>query len=115
MLFCSIAHAQNKQSQSSTTTSSTLPSPTPQTVQRRSTPAGFDLSDYGVRIQPEPRLIVVMAALDAAGFDPTPRGQEPSRFRAQVRKDQAALDADLRARLRNFYERNKLAATATPA
>ena len=57
-----------------------------------------------------------MAALDAAGFDPTPGGQEPSRFRAQVRRDQAALDTELRARLRAFYERNKIAAAqASPA
>ncbi|MGB7925043.1 MAG: hypothetical protein WCF57_17515, partial [Pyrinomonadaceae bacterium] len=89
------------------------PTPAPQ---QRPTAAGIDLYDYGVRIQPEPRLIVVMAALDAAGFDPTPTAQEPSRFRAQVRKDQADLDADLRGRLRAFYERNKLtAASATPA
>ena len=58
----------------------------------------------------------MMAALDAAGFDPTPRGQEPSLFRAKVRRDQMDLDADLRARLRTFYERNRLvAASATPA
>ena len=115
MLFCSITKAQDKQSSSGATktTASPRPSPTPQTAQTR---FGFDLSDYGVRIEPEPRLIVVMAALDAAGFDPTPKGQEPSRFRAQVRKDQAALDADLRARLSTFYERNKLASSsATPA
>ncbi|HEV2912588.1 MAG TPA: hypothetical protein VGX92_04665 [Pyrinomonadaceae bacterium] len=85
---------------------------TQQQQQPRETPAprasGFDLTDYGVRIQPEPRLIVMMAALDAAGFDPTPTGQDPSAFRAQVRRDQAELDAGLRARLREFFERNKL-------
>lgn len=92
------------------------PQPTPPAASQARPAAGIDLADYGVRIQPEPRLIVVMAALDAAGFEPTPGGQEPSRFRAQVRKDQAGLDADLRARLRTFYERNKMAAaSATPA
>jgi len=68
----------------------------------------LDLSDYGVQIAPEPRLIVMMAALDAAGFDPTPPGRQLSEFRAQVRRDQANLDPDLRARLRRFYELNKL-------
>ena len=55
-----------------------------------------------MQIKPEPRLIVVMAALDAAGFDPTPKDEEPSVFRAQLRRDQANLDADLRERLTQF-------------
>lgn len=83
-------------------------------VQQRQT-ASFDLSDYGVSFHSEPRLIIMMAALEAAGFDPTPAGAEPSVFRAQVRKDLADLDPDLRNRLRTFYERNKLAAPATAA
>jgi hypothetical protein len=29
-------------------------------------PTGFDLSNYGVRIEPDKRVIVVLAALDAA-------------------------------------------------
>src|SRR5690349_16510503 len=74
----------------------------PQTQQSGQPPAGqprpqvFDLSEVGVQILPEPRLIVMMAALDAAGFDPTPAGEEPSIFRAQVRQDQANLDPDLK-------------------
>jgi hypothetical protein len=75
----------------------------------------FDLTEYGVQIHPEPRLIVMMAALDAAGFDPTPPGKSQSFFRAQVRKDQADLDQNLRQRLRTFYERNKLPAPASAA
>ena len=111
-LACSVASAQ---SNPSTPSSSARPAQTPAASQTGPA-AGFDLADYGVRIQAEPRLIVVMAALDAAGFDPTPKGQEPSLFRAKVRRDQMDLDADLRARLRTFYERNRLtAATATPA
>jgi len=93
------------------------PSPTPSTtpqVQRRQ-PASFELSEYGVSFQTEPRLIIMMAALEAAGFDPTPAGATPSVFRAQVRKDLADLDPDLRSRLRTFYERNKLPAPATVA
>lgn len=78
-------------------------------------PAGFELSEYGVTFQSEPRLIIMMAALEAAGFDPTPAGGTPSIFRARVRKDLADLDPDLRNRLRTFYERNKLPAPATAA
>jgi hypothetical protein len=94
------------------------PATTPQqqrpTIPQRQA-AGFELSDYGVDFQIEPRLIVMMAALEAAGFDPVPVGDEPSQFRAQVRKDLAQLDPDLRTRLRSFYERNKLPPPATAA
>jgi len=89
------------------------PAPSPAVQPRNS--ASFDLAEYGVSFQPDPRLIVVMAALDAAGFDPTPAGREPSFFRTQVRKDLAGLDPELRQRLRTFYERTKLPAPATPA
>ncbi|MEP6635888.1 MAG: hypothetical protein ABJB97_04120, partial [Acidobacteriota bacterium] len=96
-----------------------VPSPTPALtrnpqVQQRPA-AGFNLAEYGVDFQPDPRLIVMMAALDAAGFDPTPAGRQPSVFRAQVRKDLVDLDPALRQRLRAFYERNKLPAPATAA
>jgi hypothetical protein len=99
--------------------SQTKPAPTatprpaqPARAERQDT---FDLSDYGVGFQPDPRLIVVMAALDAAGFDPVPPGREPSVFRARVRKDQGELDPKVRERLRSFYERNRLPAPATAA
>lgn len=87
--------------------------PSPQTTPRTTQTAppnqsSFDMSDYGVRIQPDVRLIVVMAALDAAGFDPSPEGEKPGAFRAQLRRDQIDLDADLRARLRRFYEGHRL-------
>lgn len=57
----------------------------------------------------------MMAALDAAGFDPTAEGAEPSAFRAQVRRDQLNLDEDLRKRLSNFYRANKLSGNVTAA
>jgi hypothetical protein len=57
-----------------------------------------------------------MAALEAAGFDPTPPGREPATFRLLVRKDQASLDAGLRERLKSFFDlHNKMPAPATPA
>ena len=77
--------------------------------------ATFEVSEYGVDFQADPRLITVMAALDTAGFDPTPAGRAPSVFRAKLRKDLANVDADLRNRLKSFFERNKLPAPATPA
>jgi hypothetical protein len=77
--------------------------------------ASFEVSEYGVDFQADPRLIVVMAALEAAGFDPVPAGRTPSAFRAKLRKDLANLDPDLRHRMQAFYDRNKLPAPATPA
>ena len=49
-------------------------------------PSSPDLNDYGIQIAPDPRLIVMMAALDAAGWDPTPAGAKPSVFRELLRK-----------------------------
>lgn len=88
------------------------PSPSPGPPQ---TQASFELSEYGVSLQTDARLIIVMAALEAAGFDPTPPGKEPGAFRMLVRKDQANLDAGLRTRLKDFFDRHKLPAPATPA
>ena len=82
-----------------------------QNVQQRPG-ASFEVSEYGVDFQADPRLIVMMAALDVAGFEP---GRSPSTFRLKLRKDLANLDSDLRTRLKTFYDRNKLPAPATPA
>ena len=90
---------------------STQPSARPTPTPSATTP--FQLTDYGVQIQPDARLIIVMAALDAAGFDPTAAGKEPSAFRKLVRRDQEALDPALRVRMKNFFDRNKLTAPGT--
>lgn len=105
-LSCAPVYSQTKPSPAS----SPRPADTARVPQREAT--GFDLSEYGVAFQVEPRLIVVMAALEAAGFEAT---SQPSAFRALVRRDLAGLDPDLRGRLRAFYERNKLPAPATQA
>src|SRR6266545_4607758 len=106
LIVCSnLIHAQTKPASAS---------PSPQAAKAETQNAPFDLSDYGVSVKVDPRLIVVMSALDAAGFDPTP-GKEPSAFRALVRKDQASLDGSLRERMKTFVARNRLPAPATPA
>lgn len=86
----------------------------PQTPQQRPATA-FEVSEYGVDFQADPRLIIVMAAIEAAGFNPLPPGRPPSAFLAKLRKDLASLDPDLRRRMQTFYDRNKLPAPATPA
>jgi len=95
-------------------TSLAQPKPVTTSAPRRQQ-ASFDMASYGVSFNVEPQLIIMTAALEAAGFEATPAGTGPSVFRAQVRRDLANLDPDLRARLRTFYERNKLPAPATPA
>ncbi|MBA3714631.1 MAG: hypothetical protein H0W76_19600, partial [Pyrinomonadaceae bacterium] len=92
--------------------------PQQQTSPRQQTPraVGLDLAEYGVYFEPDPRLIVMMAALNAAGFAPTAASGRTSAFRDLVRKDQANLDPVLRGRLRAFYERYRLkSSTATSA
>jgi hypothetical protein len=90
--------------------------PAPQTPRPAPTPLPpsglLALSDYGVEFAPDARLIVVMAALDAAGWD---AGGEPTQFRQMVRRDYAKLDPALRARLRDFFTRYQLPGTRTPA
>ena len=73
---------------------------------------GFDLTNYGVRIEPDKRLIVVLAALEmatttnAAGVDEklinTPLSDRGSRFREQLLKDNASLPEDLRRKISGF-------------
>ena len=120
-LSCTITHSQTSAESGSQRGGASPPAQTPapraqssSQVQQRQ-PTSFDLSQYGVSFQTEPRLIVMMAALEAAGFEPGPAGAEPSVFRQKVRRDLADLDPDLRNRLRTFYERSKLPAPATAA
>ena len=82
------------------------------------TPAsGFDLSNYGVRIEPDKRLIVVLAALEmatsknAAGADEklinTPLSERGSKFREQLLQDNASLPDDLRRKISSFVAQYK--------
>ena len=93
---------------SQTTTPS--PAPRPQAPVQQRPQTTFEVSDYGVDFNADQRLILVMAALEAAGHDPVPAGRAPSTFRTKLRKDLANLDPDLRTRLKTFYDRNKLPA-----
>ncbi len=66
------------------------------------TPSGnFDLSDYGVKIEPDRRLIVVLASLEMAGLE-TPLGEDGEQFRAKLKTDLGAMDEDLKTRMRSF-------------
>ncbi|MFN2531670.1 MAG: hypothetical protein ABR555_10260 [Pyrinomonadaceae bacterium] len=96
-----------------TSTFPRTPGAAPQVQQRQ--PTAFNLGEYGVDLQTDQRLIIVMAALEAAGFEAVPNGRQPSVFRTQLRKDLTNMDPDLRTRLKAFFDRNKLPAPATAA
>lgn len=80
-------------------------------------PAGFDLSNYGVRIEPDKRVMIVLATLEAArttnaaGEDVpvinTPLSAEGMKFRDLLKSDLAALPADLRTKISSFVVQHK--------
>jgi len=84
-------------------------------------PAGFDLANYGVRIEPDARVMVVLAALEAARTtddkgDPIPVVKTPlsllgEEFRDRLKSDLTELNPDLRQRISSFLishkQRNK--------
>lgn len=66
----------------------------------------LDLSQYGVKIEPDKRLIVVLASLEAAGIE-TPLTQQGVEFRQRLQKDLQGLDNDLKGRLNFFVKQYK--------
>jgi tetratricopeptide (TPR) repeat protein len=78
---------------------------------------GFDLSNYGVKIEPDKRVIVVLAALEAARTEnekgePVPvvntrLSEQGSKFRDQLKSDLAALNENLRNRISTFVLAHK--------
>ncbi len=74
--------------------------------------AGFDLSNYGVRIEPDRRLIVVLATIEMAGTPDakvinTPLSESGKKFREQLRGDFANLPDDLRQKITTFMTQHK--------
>lgn len=79
--------------------------------------AGFDLSNYGVRIEPDTRLIMVMATLETArSLDPqtpdqklinTPLSEKGTAFREKIASDNANVPDDLRIRISVFVTQYK--------
>jgi tetratricopeptide (TPR) repeat protein len=77
----------------------------------------IDLSNYGVRIEPDKRLILVLITLEmarASGADGkdvklinTPLSEQGARFREQLAAEYAGLNADLRRRISVFVTQYK--------
>lgn len=84
-------------------------------------PTGFDLANYGVRIEPDTRVMAVLATIEAARTtdekgDPvavikTPLSLQGTEFRDRLTSDLAELNPDLRQRISSFLiahkQRNK--------
>jgi len=77
---------------------------------------GFDLGNYGVKIEADKRLIIVLATLEMAETRTdagsqklinTPLSEKGSKFRTQLLQDTAALDPDLRRRISAFVTQYK--------
>src|SRR5215510_7482919 len=61
-------------------------------------------ADVNVRLESDPRMFVVMAALNMAGFDYEPAGESLSPARVELRKDLAKLDPAVKTKLSVFYK-----------
>lgn len=68
-------------------------------------PQGFDLAQFGVRIEPDRRLIIVLASLDAAGLE-TPLTAKGEEFRKKMRAD-LKFDKDLVDKMKSFITQYK--------
>src|SRR5204863_9605737 len=64
-------------------------------------------SEVNVRIDPDVRTFVVMAALNVAGFDYETGSQPLSPARAELRRDLAKLDPSVKEKLAGFYKAHR--------
>src|SRR5687768_14061561 len=80
-------------------------------------PAGFDLSNYGVRVEPDKRVMAVLATLEAARETNaagesvpvinTPLSAQGKQFRELLKSDLAALNEELRQKISAFVVSHK--------
>lgn len=84
---------------------------------QREVPTGFDLANYGVKIEPDKRLMTVLAALESAqepsaagGMVPalkTPLSAQGSKFRDKLRADLSEMNPELRQKISMFVSQYK--------
>lgn len=65
-----------------------------------------DLTRYGVKIEPDKRLMVVLASLEAAGLE-TPLTEQSAEFRQKLQNDLRGLDKDLSEKMKFFIKQYK--------
>lgn len=66
----------------------------------------FDLTEYGIRVEPDRRLITVLASLEAAGID-TPLSAKGAEFRARARADLETVSPEMRQKIKTFFDQYK--------
>lgn len=71
--------------------------------------------EINANVESDIRTLVVMAAINMAGFDAETGGQPLSAARAQLRKDLASIDPDLKARLGAYYRSHRRPGTEETA
>lgn len=72
--------------------------------------SGFILpADVNVRIESDVRTLVTMAAINVAGFDAETGGQSLSPLRAELRKDLANINPQLKEKLAAYYRAHRRA------
>ncbi|MGD9563002.1 MAG: tol-pal system YbgF family protein [Pyrinomonadaceae bacterium] len=86
-------------------------------VHAQNVQSGMDLTNYGVRIEPDKRVMIVLATLEAARTTNvsgesvpvinTPLSAEGSKFRDLLKSDLAALPSDLRQKISSFLIAHK--------
>lgn len=67
---------------------------------------GFELPQFGVRIEPDKRLMVVLAALEAAGLN-TPLTVKGEEFRQKLRADLTGFNPELAGKMQSFVRQYK--------
>lgn len=73
---------------------------------QKAQPQPFDLTAYGVRVEPDRRLMTVLASLEAADIE-TPLSVKGARFRERVRADLRNLNPELRQKIKTFFDQYK--------
>lgn len=66
----------------------------------------FDLMQYGVRVEPDRRLIAVLASLEAAEIE-TPLSAKGAQFRARLKTDLQNISPELRQKIKFFVDQYK--------
>ncbi|MGI8669691.1 MAG: hypothetical protein ACR2J3_07560, partial [Aridibacter sp.] len=66
----------------------------------------LDLSDYGVKIEPDKRLMVVLASLEAADLN-TSVSEEGKKFRQELQADLQKVNPELKQKIKNFVGQYK--------
>lgn len=83
---------------------------------QQNVPAGFDLSNYGVKVEPDKRLMTVLATLELARTKgengdeaaiKTPLSAQGILFREQLKSDLETVPAELRQKISLFIENYK--------